>query len=159
MKTLYCSNCRKKLTTYDNTSIKKYCSPLKKCPKCGTLYIDPRCHELAIEGIPSAEFSIVSYVVLTLFGALIVWRGIYLFKRMQLGVPDEVQWVMPVVLMIMGAIFAFGGLVEIFLIKTGRKSQKFNRLYEESEERLRDADYVESLKKLGYIIPEKMEEM
>lgn len=159
MKTLYCSNCRKKLITYDNTSSKKYESPLKKCPKCGTLYIDPRCHELAAEGIPPAEFSIVSYIVLIIFGALVVWRGVYLLKRVQLGLPDEIQWLMPVVLIIMGAIFAIGGVVEIFFIKTGRKSRKFDRLYNESEDRLRDADYVESLRKLGYIIPEKKEEM
>lgn len=159
MKTLFCPNCKKKLTTYDNTSIKKYESPLKKCPKCGASYLDPRCHELAAEGIPSAEFSIVSYIVLAVFGALIVWRGIYLFRRMRLYVPDEVQWFIPVVLMIMGAICVFGGLFEILLIKTGRKSKKFDRLYEESEDRLRDANYVESLRELGYIIPENKEKM
>ncbi len=154
MKTIYCSNCRKKLLTYDGTGSKKYESPLKKCPKCGALYIDPRCHELAAEGIPSAEFSICAYIVLAIFGGFIVWRGGHLLKRVQIGVPDEIQWVMPVVLIILGAICVFGGIIEILLIKTGRKSEKFNRLYEESKERLRNAEYVGLLREHGYNVPD-----
>ena len=159
MKNVYCSVCKKKIMSYDNTSAKKYESPLKKCPKCGELYIDPRCHELAAEGMPTSEFSIVSYVILSVFGALIVWRGIYLLDRVQMGVPEETQWIIPVVLMIMGAVFAIGGIVEILLIKTGRKAKKFDRMYEESEERLRSADYVRLLREHGYDVPEDKEKI
>lgn len=157
MRTIYCSNCKKKLVSYDNTNVKKYESPLKKCPKCGELYIDPRCHELAAEGIPSVEFSIVSYVILSIVGALIVWRGVSLLDYVQLGMPEEVQWIMPAVLIVMGAILVLGGIVEILLIKTGRKARKFDRMYEESEERLRNAGYVRLLREHGYYVPEDKE--
>ncbi|MDE6775102.1 MAG: hypothetical protein K2J37_02165 [Ruminococcus sp.] len=155
MYVLYCSECKKKLLTYDNTHIRKYKSPLKKCRKCHTEYIDPRCHELAAEGIPSDVFSIKQYIFLIIFGALILWRGFYLLNRVQIGVPNETQWFMPAVIIICGAICAVGGIIEIISIKTGLKAKKYDRLYIESEERLRDADYVNTLKNLGYEIKEQ----
>ncbi len=150
MTDLKCSGCGKKLLTYDNYGFKRYKSPLKKCKKCGKMYIDPRCHEIAIEGMPSDEFSVTSYLFLIIFGGLIVWRGVYLFKRIQIGVPDEMQWFMPAVFIIMGAVCVIGGIGEIIFIKTGGKTRKFERLRIESEERLRDNSYAELLRDLGY---------
>lgn len=154
MKILYCSECGKKLLTYDSTNVRKYKSPVKKCKKCGTLYIDPRCHELAIEGIPSDIFSVKSYIILIIFGILLLWRGIYLINQTQLGVPEEVQWLMPSVIIIIGAGFIIGGIAEIISIKTGLKEKKYNRLYTESAERLKDSDYINTLRNLGIDFPE-----
>lgn len=154
MNILYCSECEKKLMTYDSTSFKRYKSPVKKCKKCGKLYIDPRCHELAIEGIPSDVFSVKSYIILIIFGILLLWRGIYLLSQIQLGVPRETQWLMPAVIIIFGAVCIIGGIAEIISIKTGLKEKRYNRLCMESAERLKNADYVNTLRNLGVDIPE-----
>lgn len=145
MNTLNCSGCGKKLLSYEKWS-RQYKSPLKKCPKCGKMYADPRCHELAIEGIPNDVFSVKSNLILMIFGALVVWRGVYLINW--LG--SENDDFMPIVFIIVGAICIIGGIAEIVSIKTGRKARKFERLRMESEERLRDNSYAEQLREVGY---------
>lgn len=152
---LRCKNCGKKLLTYSQASIQRYKSPVKSCKKCGTRYADPRCHEIAVEGIPPDTFSISSYVIIMIIGALILYRGIHLFGTYQLGVPDETQWLLPFLFVISGVIMAVAGIVEIILIKTGRKAVKYDKLRAESENRLRDKNYVYILQDLGYKIPEK----
>lgn len=154
MNILYCAKCEKKLLTYDNTSFRRYKSPVKKCKKCDNLYIDPRCHELAIEGIPSDVFSVKLYIILIIFGILLLWRGIYLLSQVQLGVPRETQWLMPTVIIIFGASSVIGGIAEIISIKTGLKEKKYNRLYMASVERLKNVDYMNTLRNLGVDIPE-----
>ena len=41
------------------------------------------------------------------------------------------------------------------LIKTGLKAKKLERLKNESEDRLRDRSYAETLRQLGYNVPDK----
>ena len=60
------------------------------------------------------------------------------------------QWFMPAVFIIIGAVCVIGGIGEIIFIKTGGKARKFERLRIESEERLRDNGYAELLRDLGY---------
>ena len=153
--TLKCKNCNKKLMTYIPPGSRKYKSPLKKCKKCGTEYLDPRCHEIAAEGIPKDVFSIPSYLVLTVIGGLVIWRGIYLFGMHPIGMTDSFQWFMPTVFTIMGIAFALGGIIEIIAILTGAKAKKYEKLRQESEERLLDYDYAKSLVLLGYSVPEE----
>lgn len=155
MKVLKCVRCGKKLLTYDNTSFRKYKSPLMKCKKCGARYADPRCHEIAIEGIPPDTFSIKSYVVLLLLGGFLLYRGIHLSGMVQLNTPAETQWLMPSALTIGGLICIVGAVIEIITIKTGKKQKKFDRLRMESEQRLQDKQYVYILQDLGYTVPEK----
>lgn len=150
MTNLICSGCGKKLLSYDKNGFRRYKSPVRKCKKCGKLYADPRCHEIAIEGVPDNVFSVKSYFFLIIFGVLVAWRGLYMFKRIQLGVPDEMQWFMPTVFLIMGAVCVIGGIAEIIFIKTGGKARKYERLRIESEERLRNNSYAELLRELGY---------
>lgn len=130
---------------------KKYKSPLESCKKCGTEYIDPRCHELAAEGIPEAEFSIKSDIVLLVIGALICWRGYYLFGMRMLGTPDSMQFLMPSVILLLGIGMVIGGIVDMIRISTGSKRRKYERLAEESRLRMEDEEYVQKLKELGYI--------
>lgn len=150
-----CKGCGKKLLTYNEGSFRKYKSPLKQCKKCGAKYLDPRCHEIAIEGIPSDSFSVTSYLILLIFGAFILYRGIYLFGRHQLGVIEEIQWLLPAVFVIGGGIMVIGGIIEIISIISGSKCRKFDRLKMESEERLADNSYAYQLKELGYNVPER----
>lgn len=150
-----CKKCGKKLLTYSQGSFRRYKSPIKTCKKCGTRYVDPRCHEIAIEGIPKDTFSILSYVIMLIIGLLIGYRGIHLFGMRQLGMPQNTQWLLPVVFMIGGIIMAFGGIVEIIAIKTGIKARKFEKLKRESELRLRDKNYAYMMQNLGYQVPEE----
>lgn len=150
-----CKNCGKKLLKYEQSSSIKYESPVKKCKKCGTRYADPRCREIAIEGIPEGTFSIPLYVIMGIIGALILYRGIHLFGVHQIGTPDEIQWLLPSVFTILGAAMVIGSIVEIIAIKSGIKAKKYEKLRKESEERLSDKSYVYILQDLGYKVPEK----
>lgn len=153
--TIKCKTCNKKLLTYSDASMRKYKSPLKKCRKCGTNYLDPRCHEIAAEGLPSYTYSIPSNVLMGIIGGLILWRGIYLFGGHQLGTADNIQWLLPTVFTIMGICFILFAIYQIIIIATGRKSAKFEKLTQESEERMLDHSYAEALAELGYGVPEK----
>ncbi|MDE5754105.1 MAG: hypothetical protein K2H89_06150 [Oscillospiraceae bacterium] len=155
MNELKCAGCGKKLLTYDNTSFRQYKSPVKQCKKCGTYYLDPRCHEIAVEGVPDAEFSVGSYIVLIVFGGLVGYRGIYLSSRTQLHTPEGAQWVLPTMFVLMGIVFILGGIVELIRIKTGAKARKYEKLREESEQRLQNRSYAYQLRDLGYPVPEE----
>lgn len=147
---IHCKSCGKKLLSYEKYQ-KKYKSPLAVCKKCGTEYFDPRCHELAVEGIPEAEFSIKSDIVLLVIGALICWRGYYLFGMHMLGTPDSMQFLMPSVILLLGIGMVIGAIADMIRISTGSKRRKYERLLEESRLRMEDEDYVQKLKETGYL--------
>ena len=151
---LKCKGCGKKLLTYSQASLRKYESPLKSCPKCGMAYADPRCREIAVEGIPSDTFNIPAYVIMGVFGGLILYRGIHVLGMRQLGTPDQIQWLLPAMLILIGIILVAGGIIEVISITTGVKKRKYERLTEESEKRLADRNYAYTLKELGYDVPE-----
>ena len=150
-----CRQCGKTLLKYSKAHFRKYKSPIKNCPKCGHRYADPRCHEIAIEGIPGDTYSVGAYAILIIIGAFLLYRGIVLFNRQQLGVPEAFQWFLPSVFTVMGVILLVGGIVEIISILTGLKKKRFERLRRESEERLKDKNYAYLLKQMGYDVPEE----
>ena len=94
-------------------------------------------------------------IILMIFGALILYRGIYLTGYRQLGMGDYGQWIMPVLFIIMGIVMITVGIIEIILISTGRKMMKYERLKRESEERMSDRSYAWTLKQEGYNVPEQ----
>lgn len=148
-----CGKCGKKLLTYDSDKqVIKYESPVKQCKKCGNRYIDPRCHEIAIEGVPRDTFKVSSYLVMLLMGGFICYRGYVMFNSYQLGTPDSMQWLLPVAILLVGGILFIGGIVEIVSILTGVKKRRFDKLRKESEARMMDQSYVDLLKDLGYRI-------
>lgn len=150
-----CKGCGKRLLKYSKISIRRYKSPVKTCSKCGMRYADPRCHEIAIDGIPSDTFRISSYILLAVVGALILYRGIYLFGMHQMGTPEMMQWLLPTLFTVFGSVLLLGGLTECILIVTGIKQRRFDKLTKESEQRLADKGYVYLLQELGYQIPDK----
>lgn len=152
---LMCRKCGKKLLTYSQASFRHYKSPLKNCKKCGTRYADPRCHEIAVEGIPNDTFSYLSYAIMGIAGGLLLWRGIHLFRMYQLGLPNSMQWLLPTVFVVGGAVMVVGGLYELITIATGIKAKKYDRLRKESELRLQNKDYAHELRSMGYIVPEE----
>lgn len=155
-KVIHCTSCGKKLLSYEGYGYeRKFGSPLKECKKCGRQYIDPRYHELAVEGIPLDLFHIPSYLFLIVIGCLIAWRGKYLLGLRQFGVPDEVQWVVPCLFMIVGIVLVIGGIVEIISVKSGRKQRKYQKMYEASFERMKNKTYAYTLARLGYPVPDQ----
>lgn len=121
------------------------------CKKCGCEYIDPRCHELVLEGMPQVEFSISHRIILLVIGVLITLRGYYLFGMHMLNTPDSMQWLMPTVISILGIALILGAVIDLFLILTGIKQKKYKRLLDESRIRMQDETYVAKLKAMGYI--------
>lgn len=153
--TLKCKNCNKKLMTYIPPSSRKYKSPLKTCKKCGTEYLDPRCHEIAAEGLPPDTYSITSNVIMGIVGGLILWRGLYLFTVHQLGTSENIQWLYHTTFTVMGIFCILFAIYQIIIILTGIKRKKFEKLRQESEERLQDYNYAKTLVSLGYSVPEE----
>ena len=150
-----CPSCGKKQFEYE-MRIRKYGNMVGRCKSCGAQYLDPRKTELAITGIPEDEYQILPYGLLVALGVFFVWRGLHLFTRFQLGVPSQVQWLMPSVILILGVVLIVGGIYEILLIKTGGKVKKMQRLYEESRQRLCNPEYVQTLRQLGVELPEEL---
>lgn len=154
---LNCKSCGSKLLTYEIYE-RKYGSPLCACKKCGCEYIDPRVQELAVVGMPEKEFKISNCIILFVIGLLIAWRGCYLFSSYQLGVVEEIQWLMPVVILLLGIALIVGSIVEMIRIKTGSKQKKFQQLLVQSQARMADQEYVAKLEHLGYLVPQPREE-
>lgn len=149
-----CPECGKKFFIY-NESQHRYGNTIRECKKCKNQYIDPRYHELAITGIRKTDFSVTSFIVLILFGAFILYRGIHFINTRLLGSPDGSNIFFSVIFIFFGSITIIAGIAEIIVIKTGLKAKKFDKLLEESEERLSNYEYAQSLKQAGYDVPEK----
>ena len=150
----HCPSCGKKQFSYEPRG-KRFEKIVKSCKSCGKEYLDPRSHELAIEGIPQDAFQITPYLFMLVLGALIGWRGWYLFGRQQLGTPAQISWLMPGVFLIMGIVCVIASIVGIIRIKTGSKAKQFEKLMSESRMRMKDTDYVRKLQALGYPLPQE----
>ena len=85
-----------------------------------------------------------------LFGAFVLYRGIHLLFRYQIRTPEHMQWLMPVVFLIMGVVLIIGAIVDVILIMTGSKQKKYDKLRLESEARMQDKSYVYLLNELEY---------
>lgn len=79
-------------------------------------------------------------------------NSIYLCKtNHMLGTPDSVQWVVPTVVLILGLAMVVAAFVDAIRILTGLKKRKFEKLLEESQNRMKDDNYIQKLKELGYM--------
>ena len=72
-----------------------------------------------------------------------------MFTMRQIGVPNELQLLLPSVLLIMGVVFVIWAIAGIIMLKTGIHKKKIERLLSESQERLKDSNYVSRLRSLG----------
>ena len=149
-----CPECGKKFMFYDDNQY-YYGSPVRTCKKCGEQYIDRRYHEIAIEGIQKGQMSVRAYIISMLIGGFFIWRGIHLTQYRMLGSVEIMKWFLPVTFILLGIGVIIASIVEIILISTGKKAEKFEKLTFESEERLRDRNYAWTLKQEGYNVPEQ----
>ena len=150
----HCPSCDKKLFTYEERT-RKYGKLLKECKKCGAQYLDLRYYELAIDGIPEDEFKVTRYSLAILIGALFGWRGIYIARIYLYTGENLIKWLLPISFILISFIVVIVGLYEIFMIATGLKRKKLERLFDESKARMRDSSYIYTLKKHGYVINEE----
>lgn len=146
-----CNSCGKKLFSYEANQ-RIYKSPLCTCKHCGTSYIDPRCQELAVTGIPEQELKPVRSIIFCFLGLVIGWRGYYLFGMRTLGLPENMQWLLPTALSLLGGAMLVAGLIDLIRILTGAKKKKLEKMLEESKLRMQDEAYVAKLKQLGYLL-------
>lgn len=149
-----CPECGHKFFVYEPQQ-RFYDTPIRTCKKCGMKYYDARYHELAIEGIPAKEVSKWPALFLMLIGAFLMIRGNHLWGMKELGAPDFMQHVLPVLLLAAGGIFVVGGIYEFYAVLSGKKAAKMEKLRAESEERLKNPAYAQELKALGLPVPEQ----
>ncbi len=149
-----CPECGYKFFTFEPQQ-RFYGSPIRTCKKCGGKYFDARYHELAIEGVPAKETSKIPAVLLMFLGAFLMYRGNHLWDMKQLSTPEFMQKVLPVLLLVVGGIFALGGIYEFYAVLSGKKAAKMQKLVDESEERLKNPVYAQELKAMGLPVPEQ----
>ena len=89
------------------------------------------------------------------FGAFLMYRGNHLWGMKQLGTPDFMQKVLPVLLLAVGGLLALGGIYELYAVLSGKKAANIEKLRAESEERLKNPGYAQELKAMGLPVPEQ----
>jgi len=153
---IYCKSCGKKLLTYDEKKhVAKYESPAKKCSGCGEWYLDPRCHEIAVEGVPAGLYNVTPHIIMVLIGVLVAYRGCRGFGDSPLETISSGHWILPAVIIIVGLGLLIYGAVQALSIEKGTRRRHYETLRLESEARMMDKNYVELLKKLGYRMMDK----
>ncbi|MBR1724584.1 MAG: hypothetical protein IJ723_06160 [Ruminococcus sp.] len=130
-----------------------YGSPIRVCKHCGQKYLDRRYTEPAIQGFDtrttnSALYKKMAPVFAGLMVLAILWNR---YTVTHLGYYTTYQ----ILFIFLGAVGTIGCIVQYIRITTGLAA-KSNELYlAESEERLKDPQYVADLIANGYNVPEK----
>ncbi|MCR5541618.1 MAG: hypothetical protein K6F71_12495 [Ruminococcus sp.] len=130
-----------------------YGSPIRVCKKCGGKYMDRRYREPAVQGFDPRTtdpdlYKNVGLICAALFILVLVW---YRFTTRNLGYYSNYQ----VAMLIMFPIAAVGCLIQYFRIKSGKMQKENEKYLAESEERLKDKQYVADLIANGYKVLEK----
>ncbi len=149
---IYCTNCGRRVGFYTAGDY-RYGSPLKTCPKCKTEYINPVFHEIETDGISPEAFDIkrllLAILVSTVF--FIIGAAIHYYEI----TTSDYYHTSCISIMVISAIAIVFAIANIFLIKTGFKTKRTERMRQKSAERLSNPHYAMHLKELGYNVPEK----
>lgn len=130
-----------------------YGSPIRVCKSCGQKYVNSRYTEPALQGFDTRTTNPDLYKKATPFFAAFMVLGI-LWNRYtvtHLGYYTTYQ----ILFIFLGAIGTIGCIVQYFRITTGLAEKSNQRYLSESEERLKDPQYVADLIANGYNVPEK----
>lgn len=150
-----CPFCGHKFFFY-NKDAYYYGSPIQTCKKCGSKYIDRRYHEIAIEGIRSADSpSVVPFIIAILIGGFFIYRAFCLFGSYHRSGTLPTNDILAVLFVVFGALFIVFSIIEIIRTLTGGKQRKMDKLYRESDERMQNRVYAQTLENAGYNVPEK----
>ena len=128
-------------------------SPVQTCKRCKKQYVDTSYQELAISGIPDAVFSVKNRLkLLALLGVIFVVAAGLTVQCIVTQGSVPVKGFIASVLTLPMCVYV---LWDILQIKTGRKLKKMERKREESEARLSDPVYAQTLHDAGYAVPER----
>lgn len=140
----HCPYCKHHIKT--TSAPVRFESPLKPCPKCSKIYVDPYSRELAL--IPYRPYSTTKLLVSNLMpgigSAIIPTLIVYFVTKSDLagwlsfGVCSVVFWLL----------WFFSSLRNPAQEETKRFAQ-----WQESDQRLQNPEYAATLKKLGYNVP------
>lgn len=148
-----CPGCGHKFFYYSKQEY-RYGSPIRTCKKCGCKYVDTRYHEIAVEEVRDKKQSVIPAFILMLIGAFVVYRGFCLWGGYHYHslFPAELK---SILFFIIGALVIIAGIVMIIAKLTGSQKRRMDKLLKESEERLKDKNYAQTLARIGYNVPDK----
>ena len=89
-----------------------------------------------------------------LIGTFVVYRGFCLWGGYHYHslFPEELK---SILFFIIGALLIIAGIVMIIAKLTGSQKRRMDKLLKESEERLKDKNYAQTLTRIGYNVPDK----
>ena len=148
-----CPKCGRKDYGLGNAYL--YGSPIRKCPNCGKEYYDDRYREVAIKGFDpkttSPKNGIIGIVVMGIMSVLI-WFHI---KHLASAGLFSFKWQILFVFTVFAIIYL---MVNVFKNIFGLYDKMNAKELKESEERLKDKEYVRKLIELRYYVPDKYKE-
>lgn len=141
-----CPYCGKEIYGF-NENAWEYGRSVRSCKRCKKKYIDPRYHEIAIDGINPDAYNIRRSVIGMLIGMACVI--ISALVNLCFVYFDGDYYLRLVFAGFMGAVLTVFMMVDIIRIKTGIKERHLEKLRMESEQRLQEMDYVQELINAG----------
>lgn len=130
-----------------------YGSPIRICRKCGQKYLNRRYREPAVQGFDKRTTDPNLYkksgiICAALLVLAVVW---YRFTTRNLGYYTNYQ----VGFLVMLPIATVGSIIQYIRIVSGSMDKANQKFLAESEERMKDKEYVADLLANGYKVPEK----
>lgn len=148
-----CPNCNH-LNEFPCNNVWRYGSPIVKCQKCQTEYLDNQFREVAIEGIAprSSKASLYFFIGLILLAGSLIHAAMVYFHSLT---PGTYYYDKAIVGSIIEGIASLPCFFMSICIKFGFQNTSSKKYMHESEERLKDPLYVQKLESYGYKIPDK----
>lgn len=149
----YCPNCNH-LNEFPSNNVWRYGSPIVKCQKCQSEYLDDQFREVAIEGIApkSSKASLYFFLGLVFLALPLIEAAVIYFFTLT---PGTYRYEKAIIRSIIGGIASLPCFFMFFRIKFGFQNKSNKKYMQESEERLKDPIYVQKLESYGYKIPDK----
>lgn len=154
-----CPYCKHKFFYY-NPNEYFYGSPIRTCKKCQQQYIDKRYHEIAVEDESSkktatTKSAAISLVTCLLIGGFFIYRAFCLFGSYHRQGTIPTNDILAIMFGIIGILCIIGGIVHFIDTLTGAAQRRMDKRLHESEERLKNRLYAQTLKSVGYSVPDK----
>ena len=124
-----------------------YGSPIRTCKHCSQPYLDRTYHEIEIDGYRPGDLDTKGNgkMILGALAAAIVTGVLFVL----------IPYTILLIAFLLSVVFFFGMILETVKVKTGKRKKELEKLRQESESRLCNREYAQTLKALGYNVPEK----
>ena len=143
---VYCPHCRYPLKVMARTpnTYSEGC-PLKKCPRCQNTYLDMRCKEPAL-----APYRKINFFKNIFYGlAFGMGSSLFAFFAIAILAPEEYITVLLLSYFLIATIAIFG----LICWGENKNSAYFQKLWKESDARLRNVEYAKMLANAGFQVP------